>query len=172
MKNKKLEERSFIKTAIITLLWSLIPLVLLSNLSGFPQGYSKQIKEKIRSLVEDFGKAFVKADVETLEAYLTKDYIHTNTGGGVLDKKMWLKWIRSRREDLNKGKIKIESYVNDEVQVKLYGDDTAIVTGRNTTTGIRDGVAFSTQIRFTHVWIRNGDKWQRAAFHDTRITRN
>ena len=124
----------------------------------------------IRDLVEEFGQAFARADADALDAFLAEDYVHTNSGGGILDKRTWLSWIQTRREELATGRLIIESYVNADVEVRIFGD-AAVVTGRNTTQGYRDDRPFTIQIRFTHVWVFEQGRWRRAAFHDTHITR-
>jgi len=88
----------------------------------------------------------------------------------VLDKTEWLAWIRTRRADLAAGTIRIDHYVNDEVRIRTYGR-TAVVTGLNTTEGMQEDEPFRSQLRFTHVWVNQGNQWRRAAFHDTRVTR-
>jgi ketosteroid isomerase-like protein len=52
-----------------------------------------------------------------------------------------------------------------ELLVRIYGE-TAIVTGRGTTTGA--GVEGS--VRFTDVWLRRHGKWQLVAVHRTEIS--
>jgi ketosteroid isomerase-like protein len=125
---------------------------------------------EVRQHVQSFSDAFVEADAETLETLLTDDYIHTNTGGGVLDKTEWLAWIRTRQADLAAGTIRIDRYIHDEVRIRTYGH-MAVVTGLNTTEGVREGEPFRSRLRFTHVWVKQGNQWRRAAFHDTRVTR-
>jgi len=126
-------------------------------------------KQEILDMVEEFAQAFARADADALDALLTEDYIHTNADGGVLDKHAWLSWIRTRREELAAGRLKIESYANADVEVRIFGN-AAVVTGRNSTQGYRDDRPFTIQIRFTHVWVFEQGQWRRAAFHDTHIT--
>jgi len=60
----------------------------------------------------------------------------------------------------------ISDYSVDDVEVKIY-EATAAVTGVVESSGSRKGVPFTSRIRFTNVWVRQGDTWLRAAFHDS-----
>ncbi len=139
-----------------------------SHLPGQSLPQAHPYENQLRKLVAEFGEAFVKADVTSLERLLTDDYIHTNTSGTVLNKQQWLAYIQSRKAELETGKLTIDSYVNEDLKVQLHGN-TAIVTGRSVTAGKRDGQPFVTRLRFTHLWVKSGKQWRRAAFHDSTI---
>lgn len=127
------------------------------------------IDDEIHERIETFSNAFVRADTLVLSSLLTDDYIHTNTDGSILGKQAWLTWIQTQYDALQEGRLRIDNYVNDSVEVRIYGGNTAVVTGVNSSQGVREGDAYSSHIRFTHVWVKEGDQWRRAAFHDTRI---
>lgn len=128
-------------------------------------------EQQVREHVEAFGEAFAVADVEALDALLADDYVHTNTDGSVHNKSSWLKWMASRHEEIKTGKIKIHRFENHDVHVRIYGNDTAVVTGKNHVRDERSGSVSVRWIRFTHVWIKSGNGWRRAAFHDSRLDR-
>ena len=132
---------------------------------------TEPIINEINERIKTFSNAFVRADTLVLSSLLTDEYIHTNTDGSVLSKHDWLAWVQTQYNALQEGGLRIDNYVNDSVDIKIYGSNTAVVTGLNISQGERDGKAFSTHIRFTHVWIRVDGHWRRAAFHDTRIDR-
>jgi ketosteroid isomerase-like protein len=124
---------------------------------------------EVLARVAEFSDAFVAADAERLGAMLTDDYLHSGPTGSILTKRAWLDWIVSRRAAIESGSFRFESYQNHDVRVRIYGN-TAIVNGRNSATGRRDGEPFAWNIRFTHVWVRQDGRWRRAAFHDSRIS--
>ncbi len=134
----------------------------------FSPAQSSRSEKEIRALLDRFGKAFVEADAATLETLLADDYVHTNSNGGTLNKARWLDYIRTRNAELKSGRLRVNSYINDDLKIRVYGN-TAVVTGRNTSGGERDGKAFSLQLRFTHVWVKQAGQWRRAAFHDSAI---
>lgn len=134
----------------------------------FSPGQSSRSEKEIRALLDRFGKAFVEADAATLEALLADDYAHTNSNGGTLNKTQWLDYIKTRSAELKSGRLRVDSYINDDLKIRIYGN-TAVVTGRNTSRGAREGKAFSLQLRFTHVWVKQAGLWRRTAFHDSAI---
>lgn len=145
-------------------------LLLLLALPGVTAGQSDRnsagARREVLDALERFRVAFREADVESLRALLADDYVHTNDRGGVLGKERWLEYAKARRADLASGKIVIDSYTYEDVEVRLY-DGVAVVTGLNVSRGKREGEDFTTRLRFTHVWVRREGRWRRAAFHDS-----
>jgi ketosteroid isomerase-like protein len=127
-------------------------------------------RQQIEDAVARFSKAFVEADVSTLDALLSEDYVHTNSTGSVLNKRQWLEYIKTRRADLEAGRLVIESYENTDLRIRVHAE-SAIVTGSNVAKGKREGKPFVTELRFTHLWIRQSGQWKRAAFHDSPLTK-
>lgn len=125
-----------------------------------------QNEQEVRDAFSQFSDAFVKADTVVLRSLLADDYVHTNVNGGVLDKTRWLAFAKTRHEDLKSGKVKIDTYRNDDLRIRVYGN-TAVVTGLNTTNGFRDGKEWKMNLRFTNVWVKREGRWQRVAFHDS-----
>lgn len=126
-------------------------------------------EDDVRAAVTAFGRAFVQADVSSLKRVLANDYSHVNgRSGGVLNRDEWLTFIQSRRANLDSGKLVISSYNVEDVRVRLYGE-TAVVTGVVESSGQREGVPFSSRVRFTNVWVLQGGAWRRAAFHDSPL---
>lgn len=130
----------------------------------------ENLKAEVLNAVAQFSAAFLEADAEKLNLLLAPDYRHTNTDGSVVSRERWLEWIRSRREKIASGELTIEKYENEEVEVTLLSPAIAVATGRNIASGVDSGKPFRTESRFTHVWAKQNDKWQRSVFHDSRIT--
>ncbi len=124
---------------------------------------------EILARVAEFGDAFMAADADKLSDMLTDDYVHSGPTGRVRTKQEWLSWIATRRDAMDSGAFRFDTYENDEFIVRIHGD-TAIVSARNRATGLRDGQPFSFRIRFTNVWVKQEGQWRRAAFHDSRIS--
>lgn len=127
---------------------------------------NSQTEQEVRDAFSQFSDAFVKADTVVLRSLLADDYVHTNVNGGVLDKTRWLAFAKTRHEDLQSGKVRIDAYRNDDLRIRVYGE-TAVVTGLNTTIGFRDGKEWKMNLRFTNVWVKREGRWQRIAFHDS-----
>lgn len=119
--------------------------------------------------LEALGDAFQKADAEALDTLLARDYVHTNGGSGsVLDKPRWLDYIRSRSADLRSGRLRVERYESTEPAICWF-HDMAVVSSRIVSAGTRSGTPFESRLQVTQVWIRDGARWLRAAFHDSPI---
>jgi len=58
----------------------------------------------------------------------------------------------------------VETSTVDDVSVTVIGE-TAIVRGRTAATGVVNGKAMSTRLRFTDVFIKRGGRWQAVASH-------
>jgi ketosteroid isomerase-like protein len=125
-------------------------------------------EQEVRDAFSQFADAFVKADTVMLRSMLADDYVHTNANGGVLDKTRWLAFAKNRHEDLKSEKVRIDTYRNDDLRVRVYGN-TAVVTGLNTTIGYRDGKEWKLNLRITNVWVKRHGRWQRVAFHDSNV---
>jgi ketosteroid isomerase-like protein len=82
--------------------------------------------------------------------------------------------VTTKKEDLESVKgpanpdSKLLSYDVDDMKVMLYGK-TAVVTGRSTLKGTNKGVAWTSQSRFTDVFVWRDNRWQLVAGHSSRI---
>jgi ketosteroid isomerase-like protein len=127
--------------------------------------------DDVRAAVEKFGQAYVAADVEVLGSLLADPYLHVNGGTGtVLNEASWLAWIETRREALDDGSLVIETYEVEDLVIRMRRD-SAIVLGIVRSTGVENGVAFDTAIRFSNLWVLEGEDWKRALFHDSVLPR-
>jgi ketosteroid isomerase-like protein len=145
-----------------------IPLLLLASARPtLAQQTSRE--QEVRTAALAFGGAFAKADVSVLKTMLTTDYIHVNgSTGDVLSRDEWLIWVTSRRTELDRGVLVIDSYKIEDVIVQVYGK-AAAVTGVVHSSGRRNGASFASSVRFTNVWVEQGGVWRRTAFHDSPL---
>ena len=124
---------------------------------------------EIRAAVASFGSAFMEADIPTLESLLEERYTHINGGSGnVLNRDEWLRWVESRRAELESGALVVSDYWIENVEVEVHGE-AAAVTGVAVAIGSRNGIPYDSQVRFTNLWVHRGDSWRRAAFHDSPL---
>ena len=94
--------------------------VLVLVIPGLVRAEKVDLKAEVRSAVQTFGNAFVLADVPRLASLLTDDYVHINgQSGSVLNKTDWLKWVESRREELNRGDLIIVNYEIEDLDIVL-----------------------------------------------------
>ena len=100
-----------------------------------------EVEDVVLARVAEFADAFKEADTGKLDEMIHPDYIHTNTGGGVVDRQKWLAWVTTRRAEILAGKLILTTYENRDLEVRMHGD-VAIVTGLNVSAGVRDGTPF------------------------------
>ena len=125
--------------------------------------------DAVRTAIDEFAEAYVAADVVALDALLADPYLHVNGGSGtVIGRDEWLAWVATEREALDAGSLVIDTYEIKDLTIRMRRD-SANVTGVVSTSGIRDGERFDREIRFTNVWVKEGDAWKRAMFHDSRV---
>jgi len=157
-------------TLFIVLFIALLAAARLANprIWAAKQAFAGRSESEVLTRVDLFGRSFVTADVNALDALLSRDYIHTNTDGSVIEREAWLAWVAEQKPKLDEGTLSYERYENSELRVRVQGD-VAWVTGRHDSSGRRDGAAFTTSLRFTQVWVREDGVWRRALFHDSRL---
>jgi hypothetical protein len=149
-------------------------LIILSSISVFPYiTKSQELKSKdqadVYKTIVLIGKAWTQNNLDTLEKYLEKDYVHTDVRGQILNRTSWLNYVKDRKD-----KNVTNPYVEfDDVKITVY-KEFAFATGINTFVGqaytSNDKNANKTQkIRFTQVLKRENNVWKRLMFQATYI---
>ena len=63
------------------------------------------------------------------------------------------------------GRLKFIRYETSETSIRVYNGNTAIVTGRLQRTRQMEDKLTTDDLRFTKVWVKQGDQWRVTAFH-------
>ncbi len=111
------------------------------------------VRESIRTLVE-------AKDAKALAALYTDDFTHTH-GSGKVDAR------DNRIVEMLSGEPVIELAPVDEMQVRVHGAATAIVSGRSPVKSLADGKTYD--FRWTQVFVKIGDAWRMAVSQATRM---
>jgi len=118
-------------------------------------------KKAVLANETQYVKATIKEDRAGVEKFLCNEHVATWPSGLVHDKKGLLAAL---------GKIYVvESLEQKDMQVNVYNDDTAIVTGVEETDAKLNGKPVSTVRRFTHVWVKQKGQWKLASIHVSPI---
>jgi len=121
------------------------------------------VEQTLIQLERDWEQANAKNDTAALDRILAPEFVSTDSDGRLTTRAEGL----ARRKS---GEVKLTAFTQDDYKVHVISD-TAIVTGRSTIKGIRDGKDWSGQERWTDVFVRRNGRWQAVATHSSRIAR-
>jgi ketosteroid isomerase-like protein len=124
-------------------------------------GQTANVEPALLQLERDWEQANAKNDTGALEHILAPEFVSTDSDGRLTTRAEMF----ARRKS---GAVKFTAFTQDDYKVHVTGD-TAIVTGRSTIKGIRDGKNLSGQERWTDVFVRRNGGWQAVASHSSRI---
>src|SRR5262245_23584473 len=121
------------------------------------------IATELMQIERDIGDANVRRDRGFFERIEADEFIFTDSAGG----------LTTKAEDVSSfdkpaGETKLVSYIPGEMKVTVYGD-TAVVTGRATSTFQGPKGEAVIRNRFTDVFVKKKGKWQIVAGHSSRI---
>jgi hypothetical protein len=98
-------------------------------------------EQEVLQFERDACKAFLDADVATLERVLTPNFTLTLSNGEV----------STRADEINElqsGKVRYDVFENYDMLARLYGNDTAVVLGKTRVKGTADGKPFDRVVQF------------------------
>jgi ketosteroid isomerase-like protein len=117
----------------------------------------------VRDMEDAWEAAVGKHDYATVDGYIAADFT------GVSSKNKFV----GRSEILSEYKGDKDTYKsakNERLNVKMYGNNVAVVTGRAREVGTgKDGKAFDRTFLFTDTWMMRGGKWQCVASQSSKI---
>jgi len=119
------------------------------------------VEQALLQLERDWEQANAKNDTAALERILAPEFMSTDSDGRLTTRAD----VFARRKS---GAVKFTAFTQDDYKVHVVVD-TAIVTGRSTIKGIRDGKDWTGQERWTDVFVRRNGRWQAVASHSSRI---
>ncbi len=119
-------------------------------------------EQEVLRLADAWATAELRGDTTFLERILTDDYIGIGPLGFMLTKQEWI--VRHQAGDL-----KYESFSLDEVKVRVYNNDAAVLTGRQVQNGAYRGNSIQAQFRTTLVFVRQQGQWQLASLQLSTI---
>lgn len=118
-------------------------------------------EDDVRRMESDWGEAFERKDLATLDQLMADEYILTDPLGNVRSKAESLAAIQTNE-------VHFESTQSDDVKVRINGD-TAVVTGRSTFRGRYKGWSMSGRYQYTDVLVKRGGTWQAVGSHITAL---
>ncbi len=131
------------------------------TLSTEVAGQTANVEQTLLQLERDWEQANAKNDLAALDRILAPEFVSTGSDGRLTTRAE----VMARRKS---GAVKFTTFTQDDYKVHVI-DDTAIVTGRSTIKGIRDGKDWTGQERWTDVFVRRNGRWQAVASHSSQI---
>jgi ketosteroid isomerase-like protein len=117
--------------------------------------------QEIERLEREVGEAITRRDCAALDRLTADDFIVTNPAGQVMTKKEAIDAVTSPG-------CALESVVNEEIHVRVYGDVT-VATALGTATGRHSGKEGIGRFRYLRVWVKREGCWQAVAAQSTNI---
>ncbi len=109
-----------------------------------------------------WAEATKKADAAALGQLLAHDLTYTHSTGVTDTKKQYI-------DNLVSGAAKYEAIDYEEMTMRTYGKDTAVLNAQVKLVTVNKGTRGNAHLKFTHVWIRKGGRWRLAAHQSTRL---
>lgn len=121
-------------------------------------------EQRLLQLERNWAQATVKGDVAFMERLYHTDYTFISPDGQLVTRSEDI-------ADIKSGAFKAESSSVDDLKVRIYGGDTAVVTGRGTLKGTYKGRDISGEYRFTDTFLKEKSEWRCVATQSTRIAK-
>lgn len=124
--------------------------------------YSQTVdEEKVNALHKQKFEWLIAGNIDSLNALLAPEvnYIHSNG------------WIQTREEvlnDLKNGRLHYKVVEVEHSEVSIL-ENTAIVTGRGTFSGVMNGNTFSVKLLYTEVYVKASGRWKLIGRQATKL---
>ena len=118
-------------------------------------------EEQIKTLADQFNKAYAKADTGFMEKYFADEFTAIHSDGKLSTKAQEIANIKS-------SSLKWDSVDVHERKIHAYGD-TAVVIGLASSKGTLGGKPYTGDYRTTEIWVKHNGNWKIVAFQSTRV---
>jgi ketosteroid isomerase-like protein len=119
-----------------------------------PQLTAIEVERHVRQLNDDWVKAMMRGDGDTLNRIMADDFFFTYPLEGD-DKAQFI-------ADVTSGDLKIEHISREQVNVRVFGG-TAVLTARDSATWLYHGRELSGQYKIIKVFTERAGHWQLCA---------
>ena len=122
--------------------------------SDQPHPAAIDVEQHLRQMNDDWVKAMMRADGETLDRIMADDFFFTYPLEGD-DKAQFI-------ADVTSGDLKIEHISREQCRVRIFGS-TAVLTARDSATWLYHGRELSGQYKIIKVFAERAGRWQLCA---------
>ena len=104
-----------------------------------------------------------KHESATVEGFVAADFMGVSSKGKFVNRSQMLSEYKGDKDTYKSAK-------NEKLNVKMYGPNVTVVTGRAREVGTgKDGKAFDRTFLFTDTWMMRGGKWECVASQSSKI---
>ena len=122
-----------------------------------PSGKKMSVKE----MEEKWEASIPSHDFSTVQGFVSSDFVGISSQAKFVDKSSMLADFKKDTDTYTLAK-------NEKLNVKAFGLNVMVVTGRAREKGIaKDGKAFDRTFLFTDTWMNRGGQWQCIADHQS-----
>ena len=127
--------------------------------AGAPSGKKMSVKE----MEEKWEASVPSHDFSTVQGFVASDFVGVSSQGKFTDRDSML-------AEFKKDKDTYKSAKNEKLNVKAFGPNVMVVTGRAREKGTsKDGKAFDRTFLFTDTWMLRGGQWQCVASQVNKV---
>jgi len=119
---------------------------------GTPHAPSSDVADTLKQLEQDYGDAIINVDLDRISQIVADDWRGVGDSGRPADKEGVLEFVKSR-------KSKLEWFELGPRDVKVLGDDVAVVQASVSERRTVAGVTTSVTVVYLDVWVKRGDRW-------------
>jgi ketosteroid isomerase-like protein len=106
--------------------------------------------------------AYLCGDADKIATFLTDDYTLTNSKGEITTASDHIEGART-------GRVHYDVFENYDMKVRVYGDHSAVVTGKTKIKGNAEGKPIDIIVQFTDTFVKQNGYWRLAAGHVSRL---
>lgn len=144
--------------AIRTISWMVVALGLLQ---AAPAGAQSKDEQEVLNLSRQKFGWLIRGQADSLAWLLDARVEYTHSNG----------WVQTREEvlnDMKSRKLVYQQVVIKSAAARAYGN-TVVVTGLGTFAGVNSGTAFTLDLRYTEVYVREDGRWKLVSRHSNRM---
>lgn len=121
--------------------------------SAMAQPTSTAAREEVLEAWNALNQASVHVDVAALERLYADDYVFVTYRGTIENKSHQIELFKS-------GVMKFSERTPSEVNVRMFGNDMAVIVYRRHQQATVGGAPRPEDVRVTNVWLRRSGRWQ------------
>ena len=118
--------------------------------------------DAVKAAEKSWGAAAVAGNEAVLKQLLADDLTYTHSTGDVDSKAVFI-------DNLKTGARKYHKVNHESMDVRLYGNTAVLSATAQVDTSQKGGPVGAAHLRFIHVWVLQGGRWQLVAHQSLRL---